>query len=146
MNNRSVHLSILGLIGTCSKCSNVHLWASQATAQHGSREAFIAFHERPHDMQARNQNAYQQRQQQQAYQRAKEREIEKKKNKFIERITDECFISCVNNFSNDKLDAREELCVHRCCEKYASLSFRLSSNFTSYHAKKKDKEPTVHPE
>lgn len=86
--------------------------------------------------------AYQQR----AYLRAREKEVEKKKHKFVERVTDECFQSCVNNFSIDRLDQREEVCIHRCTEKYASISFRLSNRFTNYHAQKKEREPTVHPE
>lgn len=47
-------------------------------------------------------------------------------------ISDQCFNACVDNFKIAQLDAREELCVHRCTEKYLCLNIRAGQMFGAY--------------
>jgi len=36
----------------------------------------------------------------------------------VNKLAAECFLICIDNFSISSLDSREDLCVHRCIEKF----------------------------
>eukprot|EP00008_Paramoeba_atlantica_P011789 CAMPEP_0201489604 /NCGR_PEP_ID=MMETSP0151_2-20130828/22934_1 /ASSEMBLY_ACC=CAM_ASM_000257 /TAXON_ID=200890 /ORGANISM="Paramoeba atlantica, Strain 621/1 / CCAP 1560/9" /LENGTH=99 /DNA_ID=CAMNT_0047875245 /DNA_START=80 /DNA_END=379 /DNA_ORIENTATION=+ len=42
-------------------------------------------------------------------------------------LTSRCFSDCVQNFRQNSLTDKEELCVHRCVEKFLKLNSRVSS-------------------
>lgn len=47
-------------------------------------------------------------------------------------VSDQCFDACIDNFKISQLDSREDLCVHRCTEKYLNLQQRAGQMFEVY--------------
>lgn len=50
-------------------------------------------------------------------------------------LVQRCFTDCVNDFTSDKLTAREESCVLKCSEKFLKHSERVGQRFQEQNEK-----------
>ena len=50
------------------------------------------------------------------------------------RLTQDCFKHCVNNFSSRKISNEEASCASKCVDKYLNTTQRISQRFQEYNA------------
>ena len=50
------------------------------------------------------------------------------------RLTQDCFKHCVNNFSSRKVSPEETSCASKCVDKYLNTTQRISQRFQEYNA------------
>ncbi|KAI1173933.1 mitochondrial import inner membrane translocase-like protein [Nemania sp. FL0916] len=54
---------------------------------------------------------------------------------FFSNLVDDCFTSCIDDFTSKSLSTRESGCVTRCVQKHFALSQRLSERFQEHNAR-----------
>jgi len=54
----------------------------------------------------------------------------------VPKIVDACFMNCVNSFPSSTLAAHEDLCVHKCIEKYIVTAAQITNDFNNVVAER----------
>jgi mitochondrial import inner membrane translocase subunit TIM9 len=58
----------------------------------------------------------------------------KKSNKLYSSLVERCFTDCVNDFTSNAINTKEETCITRCVEKFLKHSERVGQRFQEQNA------------